>query len=168
MTTPTIEKLRTDIDSARSELVRREASQESAAAELATLEAEVQEMSLDPATLVEEAQRIREDVATAVGVVGNCSDTCGTVFVTALAASALTQLTVTFAKRFPTQFVNIQITAADRFGASCTDVWSGSVSVGTQATGFTLNFVSGAGTAGQDCIFHYFVMDVVAPATQIG
>lgn len=69
MSTPTIEELRTQIDSARTELVRREAAQESAASELATLEAEVQEMSLDPATLVEEAERIRADVATAVDVV---------------------------------------------------------------------------------------------------
>ena len=110
--------------------------------------------------------------ASAVGVVGNCSDTCGTVFVTAIAASTPTKLTVTFAKRFPTQYVNIQITAADKFGASCTDVWSGSVFAGApgsiQATGFTLNFLSGPAAAEQDCIFHYFVMDVVAPATQIG
>lgn len=104
----------------------------------------------------------------AVGVLGNCSDTCGTVIVEPAANSIATQLTVEFAKRFPTPFVNVQITAADRFGASCTDVWTGSVAVGSEATAFNLNFVSGAATAGQECLFHYFVMDVVGVSQQHG
>ena len=104
----------------------------------------------------------------AVGVLGNCTDTCGTVIVEPTASGAATQLTVEFAKRFPTPFVNVQITAADRFGASCTDVWTGSVAVGSEATAFTLNFVSGAATAGEECFFHYFVMDVVGVSQQHG
>jgi hypothetical protein len=105
---------------------------------------------------------------TAFGVLGNCSDTCGTVIVEPTNSSAATRLTVTFAKRFPTPFVNVQITAGNRFGASCTDVWTDSVSVGSEATGFTLNFVSGPATAGEECLFHYFVMDVVGVAQQHG
>ena len=106
-----------------------------------------------------------------IGVVGNCSDTCGTVLVEPTTDSAVgvnTTLTVTFAKRFPTPFVNVQITAANREGALCTSVHTGSTTIGNEATGFTLNFLAPTGTAGRECEFHYFVMDVVAPATQIG
>ena len=108
---------------------------------------------------------------TTFGVLGNCSDTCGTVIVEPTndsAAGVSTILTVTFAKRFPTPFVNVQITAGNRFGASCTDVWTGSVSVGSEATGFTLNFLAPTGTSGEECLFHYFVMDVVGVAQQHG
>ena len=104
----------------------------------------------------------------AVGVLGNCTDTCGTVIVEPTASGVNTTLTVTFAKRFPTPFVNVQITAADRFGASCTSVHTGSVAAGNEATGFTLNFVSGAATALEECFFHYFVMDVVGVSQQHG
>ncbi len=105
------------------------------------------------------------------GVLGNCSDTCGTVIVKPTADSAAgvpTTLTVTFAKRFPTPFVNVQITAANRDGALCTSVYTGSTATGNEATGFTLNFLAPTNTAGRECLFHYFVMDVVGVAQQHG
>ncbi len=67
--TPTIEQLRKDIDSARTDLARLEGQQQSAVAELAKLEAEAKELGLDPTNLIGESTRIRDDVNTAVSAV---------------------------------------------------------------------------------------------------
>ncbi len=67
--TPTIEQLRKDIDSARTDLARLEGQQQSAVAELSKLEAEATELGLDPTNLMGESTRIRDDVNTVVSVV---------------------------------------------------------------------------------------------------
>ncbi len=65
----TIDQLRKDIGSARTDLARIEGQQESAQEELTKLEEEVQSLGLDPKNLYAEANRIMEDVQVAlVGV----------------------------------------------------------------------------------------------------
>jgi predicted nucleic acid-binding Zn-ribbon protein len=64
--TPTIEQLRKDIESARTDLTRLEGQQESAQEELVKLEEEAQNLGIDPAHLTSEAVRIMDDVAEAL------------------------------------------------------------------------------------------------------
>ncbi len=59
---PTIDQLRKDIESARSDVLRIEGQQESAGEELTALKAEAGEMGIAPTKLREEADRIVEDV----------------------------------------------------------------------------------------------------------
>jgi chromosome segregation ATPase len=66
---PTIDQLRRDIDSARTDIARIEGQQESAQEELTRLKTEVEGMGLDPANLDTEATRIQEDVDVAVKAV---------------------------------------------------------------------------------------------------
>ena len=61
-TVPTIDQLRKDIASARTDLARLEGQQQSAAEELSKLEAEAKELGLDPDGLAAAASQIREDV----------------------------------------------------------------------------------------------------------
>ncbi len=66
---PTIDQLRKDIESARTDLARLEGQQQSAETELSKLEAEAKELGLDPNGLAEAASQIRGDVNIALASV---------------------------------------------------------------------------------------------------
>lgn len=85
MIVPTIDQLRKDMDSARTDLARIEGQQESAQEELTRLEAESRELGFEPENLSTEANRImgdvnealvgvRREVEALVGRTGNAAD----------------------------------------------------------------------------------------------
>jgi hypothetical protein len=101
--------------------------------------------------------------------VGFASDSCGQIRVRSTGVPVNVIVDLRFAKLFPTSVLNVFLTPASRPAAAVFGSATGCWVSATGINGFNVSFTSPDGSVtAQDVDFNYFVVDVVAPATQIG